>query len=62
MDEHEMRAFELEMILLKTERTSRLVPAYRQAMVNSIRNHRELSITYRPYEGAIDGSRSRNTA
>ncbi len=62
MDEHEMRAFELELILTRTRGTANLIPAYKTALEDSIKNHRELSKTYTPYEGPISSGRLRNTS
>lgn len=48
MDEHEIMAFELERVLLACKRQYPRVEAYEEALINSIKNHRELSRTYRP--------------
>lgn len=47
MDEHEIRAFELEEALYRAKKVYPRVQAYEDALSKSIANHRALSNSYR---------------
>lgn len=47
MDEHEMMAFELSVVLSNAKAQYPRVERYEEALIKSIDNHRSLSKTYR---------------